>query len=303
MFLFTFLLISEKIFSEPKSYELTLSPGVYKFELWGGSAFDVDGNYLKGGYSKGRIVLTDKTPVFVTVGGRGSKQSEGTSSPKGGFNGGGDAKGGRSGAGASDIRLLENTLYHRVIVAGGSGGGTKSYGGGLEGGYTNQEYRGTPGTQTGPGTGCYCSDDSCDTTQCAPGGFGYGGSSISAKGGGGGGGWYGGSSVASTGSSWGAGGGGSGFVLTEQNVGITPSDYKLKDPIYFLADAYTLNGDKSQLPSYPSTTGDGWVNITLLQEIPIKECPVLNTPIRLRKQRTKKISYSVLYAALDDGQD
>ena len=55
-------------------------------------------------------------------------KSIGSGLAKGGFNGGGDAYGsstsepGNGGGGASDVRIGSNSLYARVIVAGGGGG-------------------------------------------------------------------------------------------------------------------------------------------------------------------------------------
>ena len=97
-----------------------------------------------GGYTSGILHLQEKTHVYIAIGGSGVYTwAKGVSNgdlsyanenrPKGGFNGGGRAasytgkySGAGSGGGATDLRVLENDLYHRIIVSGG-GGGTDNY--------------------------------------------------------------------------------------------------------------------------------------------------------------------------------
>lgn len=97
----------------------TLKPGTYTLECWGGQGGTYSsyiGGY--GGYSKGTITLAKTTTVYVSVGGAGS-----SSSTTAGFNGGGTGiSSGRGGGGATDVRIGQNSLYSRVIVAGGGGG-------------------------------------------------------------------------------------------------------------------------------------------------------------------------------------
>lgn len=97
----------------------TLKPGTYTIECWGGQGGTYSsyiGGY--GGYSKGTITLTEATTVYISVGGAGS-----SSSTAAGFNGGGTGiSSGRGGGGATDVRIGQNSLYSRVIVAGGGGG-------------------------------------------------------------------------------------------------------------------------------------------------------------------------------------
>lgn len=98
----------------------TLKPGTYTIECWGGQGGTYSGYYIGGygGYSKGTITLTKTTTVYVSVGGAGS-----SSSTAAGFNGGGTGiSSGRGGGGATDVRIGQNSLYSRVIVAGGGGG-------------------------------------------------------------------------------------------------------------------------------------------------------------------------------------
>ena len=92
----------------------TLKPGTYTIECWGGQGGTYSGcigGY--GGYSKGTITLTKTTTVYISVGGAGS-----SSSTAAGFNGGGTGiSSGRGGGGATDVRIGQNSLYSRVIVA------------------------------------------------------------------------------------------------------------------------------------------------------------------------------------------
>lgn len=143
--------------------KISLPPGRYKLEVWG-----AQGGYRssktyggKGGYSVGTIVLNkeiqEDTELFIYVGGSGNSVSAATSSIyPGGFNGGGYRYKYKGGGGASDIRIGVDSLYARVIVAGGGGSdgaATKKgmYGGGTSGGATTESYGsyGYGGTQTG----------------------------------------------------------------------------------------------------------------------------------------------------------
>jgi hypothetical protein len=71
-----------------------------------------------GGFVKATIPVTSGQTLAVLVGGTAT----GANGIDGGFNGGGNGAGG--GGGASDIRQGGDTLYDRVIVAGGAGGDT-----------------------------------------------------------------------------------------------------------------------------------------------------------------------------------
>ena len=110
-----------------------------------------------GGYTSGTITLYQKTRIYISIGGegvyeKGDRSDDCSNGPKGGYNGGGDAcmypSGSSSGGGATDFRIKENDLWHRILVAGGGGGsdnlvssqekyvehddGTGGVGGGLE---------------------------------------------------------------------------------------------------------------------------------------------------------------------------
>lgn len=177
--------------------------------------------------------------------------------------------------GASDIRINDDSLYARVIVAGGGGSDGASnkhgmYGGGLSGGTSSESY-GTGGdgaTQTAGGTG--------SSNSATKGIFGYGGKGIYASNGyagAGGGGWYGGagSSPDSSADDDRGGGGGSGYVYTSETANNYPSGCLLNS-LYYLVDAQTIDGATS-IPSPNNEneteighTGDGFVRITKYNE-------------------------------------
>lgn len=256
---------------------IELPKGIYKLEVWG-----AQGGYRnsatyggKGGYSVGIITLDKKTQTFLYAGGSGN-----TGGVNGGFNGGGKRQTYNGGGGASDIRLLQDSLYSRVIVAGGGGsdGATSKkgmYGGGSTGGSASESYGtgGYGGTQTGVSSSSWQTTDvptSLTAQAGAYAGFGFGGNGIyrsSGYGGAGGGGWYGGSGTYPDGSGDDdrGGGGGSGFVWTGDNA---PSDYLL-DSNYYLTDVNTIAGSTSFLsPDGVSETGhsgDGYVRITAIK--------------------------------------
>ena len=213
----------------------------HKMECWGASggthnSYNFDG---KGGYAKGTLLLTNKNDLYVYVGGQG--QDNGV----GGWNGGGSRKTtwikdgveneytdeAFGGGGATDIRVISDNLYARIIVAGGGGGlnyyknwssGSKAGdAGGLCGPIyysrmltTSYNYG---GTQTSGGIATHTSTQKGNNGSFGVGGNGYWGN--------GGGGWYGGAGgsnnpypngvtsggTANTGGEI-AGGGGSSFI-------------------------------------------------------------------------------------------
>ena len=254
----------------------TLKPGTYTIECWGGQGGTCSsciGGY--GGYSKGTITLTKATTVYISVGGAGS-----SSSTTAGFNGGGTGiSSGRGGGGATDVRIGHNSLYSRVIVAGGGGGagvtgananpcgcGGGEYGGdgyynNTTGSYTTGQNRcGGSASQTAGGitwsTG----------TQAT---FGQGGNASGYSCGGGGGGWYGGGGAYDNDSDsdgrW--GGGGSGYVYTSSTAKNYPSGCLLNST-HYLTNAQTIAGNTSFTSPTGSTetghTGDGFCRITNL---------------------------------------
>lgn len=262
----------------------TLGAGTYKIECWGAQGGSIDSTYYggKGGYSVGQLTLSEDTTVYVYAGGQGAGGT--TSGEKaGGFNGGGrsyiSGSGYEvgSGGGASDIRIGQDSLYARIIVAGGGGGaGSYSssyrYSGGAGGGVSgitpsqyNTSYKsGEGGSQTSRGTSHYYTyTDS--TTYGTLADFGIGAGATTGKTyrvTGGGGGWYGGGSGGRA-----AGGGGSGYVYNASTASNYPSGCLLNSE-YYLADAETKAGNTS-IPSVSGSTetgheGNGHVRITKL---------------------------------------
>ena len=255
---------------------VTLAPGTYKLECWGaqgGTYSSYIGGY--GGYSKGTITLAKTTTVYVSVGGAGS-----SSSTTAGFNGGGTGiSSGRGGGGATDVRIGQNSLYSRVIVAGGGGGaGVTSAnanpcgcGGGEYGG--DGYYNDTTGSYTIGQNRCGGSASQTaggktwsTSTQAT---FGQGGNASGYSCGGGGGGWYGGGGAYDNDSDsdgrW--GGGGSGYVYTSSTAKNYPNGCLLNST-HYLTNAKTIAGNKSfKSPTGKNKTGhtgNGFCRITNL---------------------------------------
>ena len=254
----------------------TLKPGTYTIECWGGQGGTYSsyiGGY--GGYSKGTITLTEATTVYISVGGAGS-----SSSTTAGFNGGGTGiSSGRGGGGATDVRIGQNSLYSRVIVAGGGGGaGVTSAnanpcgcGGGEYGG--DGYYNDTTGSYTIGQNRCGGSASQTaggitwsTGTQAT---FGQGGNASGYSCGGGGGGWYGGGGAYDSDSDsdgrW--GGGGSGYVYTSSTAKNYPNGCLLNST-HYLTNAQTIAGDTSFTSPTGSAetghTGNGFCRITNL---------------------------------------
>lgn len=254
----------------------TLKPGMYTIECWGGQGGTYSsyiGGY--GGYSKGTITLTEATTVYISVGGAGS-----SSSTAAGFNGGGTGiSSGRGGGGATDVRIGQNSLYSRVIVAGGGGGaGVTSAnanpcgcGGGEYGG--DGYYNDTTGSYTIGQNKCGGSASQTaggktwsKSTQAT---FGQGGNASGYSCGGGGGGWYGGGGAYDSDSDsdgrW--GGGGSGYVYTSSTAKNYPNGCLLNST-HYLTNAQTIAGNTSFTSPTGSAetghTGSGFCRITNL---------------------------------------
>ena len=249
------------------SQNVELLPGKYKLEVWGAQGgYRSSSSYGgKGGYSVGTITLTANTKLYAYFGGSGN-----TGGTSGGFNGGGKRDNYNGGGGGTDFRIGTDSLYARVIVAGGGGsdGATNKtglYGGGTSGGSASQNYGngGQGGTATSGGSG-YSSGSS------TPGSFGKGGQGYyrsSGYGGAGGGGWYGGAGSYPDGSGDDdrGGGGGSGYVYTSSTASNYPSGCLLNSS-YYLSNASTTAGNAS-MPATSSGTetghsGNGYARIT-----------------------------------------
>ena len=177
---------------------IMLPPGSYKLECWG-----AQGGYRssslysgKGGYSVGELTLNEETTLYIQVGGSGN-----TGKTSGGYNGGGKRNAYNGGGGGTDIRIGQDSLFARVIVAGGGGSdgaGNKSgmYGGGESGGSSTESYGagGFGGTQTGVSDSSWQTTSQSTSTETkidAYAGFGFGGNGVMYSGGYGGAGRYG----------------------------------------------------------------------------------------------------------------
>ena len=212
--------------------------GIYKIELWGASGGDASTfTGGKGAYTVGNISLTSNDLLYLYVGSKGATgDREVISTVPGGYNGGGNGYINRNmclqitagGGGATDIRLIENNLNSRIMVAGGGGGAYSSYcletdyidatggdAGGLNGFSANyirksgfSEINPTGGTQINGGMSV---DDwtAENYTTNYSGTFGKGadGDTLTSSFSGGGGGYYGGAS-----GRWQPGGGGSSYI-------------------------------------------------------------------------------------------
>lgn len=242
----------------------TIPPGTYIFKCWGawgGARYVYNTTSTRPGYAEGKFVSTSGNNLYINVGGSSISDSLVSSeivrsfAPDLCFNGGGQPLDigkkmtGHGGGGASDIRVDSNSLYSRIIVAGGTGGGNQEgvrpgSGGGTSGAFGD----GNRGICPGPGT--QTNSPISVMTPVVNGGFGYGGNcaryDAGRTGGSGGGGWYGGSGSVPVDpyTTNRAGCGGSGFVYTSEST--VPPDYLL-DETYYLTDT-TLTTGGSNLP-------------------------------------------------------
>lgn len=262
---------------------VTLNAGTYTLECWG-----AQGGYRSsssyggaGGYSIGTLSLSSKTTLYIYVGGSGNSVTSANSSGyyPGGFNGGGYRNTYKGGGGATDIRIGTDSLYARVIVAGGGGSdGSSSQSGGYAGGtsgargsfgYGSYGYGGNQ-TATYSSLNAIASQGTNNNSSDCAAGFGFGGFgcySSSGYGGAGGGGWYGGQGTYPDGSGDddGGGGGGSGYVYTSSTAKNYPQGCLLNSS-YYLTDAQTIAGNQAfTSPEGTSETGhsgNGFCRIT-----------------------------------------
>ena len=237
---------------EARAEKLMLPPGIYDIECYGG-----DGSFRwlptncgRGGYAHARFTTTSTKPLYARVAGNGFHGSIYQLESDGyiGWNGAkhmtsGDIRS-SNGGGATDVRLYEDTLYHRILVAGGAGGGGVSQrAGGAGGGTTGGAGSDGSGTRPGPGTQTSSPYDSSYPSIC--GGFGVGGGGVNVSGGfggAGGAGWFGGSGVQPNSSSDNekSGSGGSGYVLTDSSY--KPEGYMITDSEDYLTDEIMTTG-------------------------------------------------------------
>ena len=255
--------------------------GNYKLEVWGAAggyrSESQHGGY--GGYSTGKINLTQNEKLYITVGGQGLMPSGGA-----GYNGGGygSSSGGAGGGGGAThiatssglLQTLENNKSSVIIVAGG-GGGFANYGcstsiGGSGGGYIGApETRG--GTQNSGGP----------SSSQTGGSFGKGGyqSNTYHSTPGGGSGWYGGGTESNICS----GGGGSGYIANERltdkymyGYQVTPSKTEwivnyLVDKDTFLQVGDVKFNQLEDAENYIIENLNGTGTITLIKDATIQE--------------------------------
>ena len=182
--------------------------GTYTIECWGAGVEN------GGAYVMGKKLFEKDNILYIYVGTQGKHSTNSIL-----FGGGGISTNGPSGSGATDVRLIKDDLYSRIIVAGGQGGmgGYIAPAGGVtgyKGGHSINYAEGNGGGQTDGGAApTKFSGGRSNGTKGAFGTGGTGGvSSDYATGGGGGGGWYGGSGGSGASSGSFDGGGGSSFI-------------------------------------------------------------------------------------------
>ena len=264
-------------------YFAFFKPGAYLFELWGAQGGCLENcTSAKGGYSRGVLYLRHTTKIFVNIGQQGSCVSIPKTSTEISYNGGGYGrtasdtkfKSCAGGGGATDIRIKENTIFHRILVSGDGGGDSfylayqyGGYGGGLVGGDGSERCHesGYGGNQESGGKGYQVGSE---------GSFGQGGN-VGTWDGGGGGGWYGGSSGQGCQS---PGGGGSGFALTSSTYKIAKkiSEYAISKE-YVLTNTKVLSGNEQQhgfktIDLMKGNIGNGKAKITILHSISFYTC-------------------------------
>ena len=251
-------------FTTGQAEHISFPPGKYRLKCWGGHGgvsghFD---NLAHGGYAEGLLTLRGPETLHLYVGGCGMMDVFWEPNvvrqrvyPPYAFNGGGVPPRSanwtsgylHAGGGGTDIRVGFDSLYARVIVAGGGGGGG-GYGGGAGGGTTGGTYASTSnGVNSGPGT--QTESPMSATYRMINGGFGFGGACNYSESGSnlyrgtcGGGGWYGGSGTYNTSTSYPTSGcGGSGYVFTESSY--KPANFLLDDQFYLENTVLTQGGN------------------------------------------------------------
>ena len=231
---------------EKQSFALT--KGEYKITCWGGCT---PGN---GGYSEGVLNINNDTTLYGYVGSSDwiarlngpTALKDRMTDNKLIFNAAASnyynfgKEGQTVGGGATDVRIGSDSLYSRILVAGGAGGG---YGGGPGGGFTGGDPKNPSENclNNGGGTQTYT-----PTQNRSHGDFGEGGSQSKTGeniGPAGGNGWYGGNgtyvTVSETIFNITGGSGGSSYCCNEYSY--KPPGY-LVDEKYYLSETYTETG-------------------------------------------------------------
>lgn len=242
-----------------------LPPGTFQLECWGGDGgvHSTPVGMNRGGYARGILQTDGEETYHVNVGGTGMYDNLVSQTyvfqlkPDLSWNGGGSPPtygtssntylNGRAGGGATDIRVgSDDSVYSRIIVAGGSGGACKGGFGGAGGGEVGGNQVGSAGYNAGPGTQTGAGNNT--SYPGINGGFGYGGNGYMNRnydylGGAGGSGWYGGSGTypdQSSGQQY-SGAGGSGYVLTADSF--KPEGYIPSEDYYLTNTVLTQGGN------------------------------------------------------------
>jgi len=252
--------------------------GVYRFETWGASGGYRGGdNSGAGGYASGYVYLKKGDRFYVRVGGSGQTHK--------GWNGGGyRSTFNHYGGGATDIRFNTDSLYSRIIVAGGGGtdGADRICGGGGGGGNAGVSGGGTCGGCGSGGNGASITGAGSNGASFGQGGNGYSGSGGHA--GAGGGGWYGGGGANPDGSADDdrGGGGGSSFIWNEGTTGNVPTGYTVPRRLLMYSFSYSGNARR----------GDGYAKITNVQPDGIAQIKLNNGNVNLNYNYKQK-SYTI----------
>ena len=244
--------------------QMKLPKGKFRFKLIGGCGGMRPAtqytNFGYGGYAEGILDNQSECRLYIRVGGSAINSCIKkpllyiqTTFPTMSYNGGvlpyetdTYEKAASASGGASDIRVNTDSLYARLIVAGGAGGiSDNNCRGGHGGGNTGGTGVGNRDLQNGGAGGTQTESPAMDPSEYM-GGFGYGAPALWPSHGPGGGGWYGGN----TDTNWATigGGGGSGYVLTADSY--KPSGYLL-GPEYYLSGTQLVQG---YIPKYPEYT-------------------------------------------------
>ena len=251
-----------------ETYREKFHAGVYKIECWGASGGDSGGYFGgRGAFVSGVINFQSNIVLYINPGGSGKLDK------LPGFNGGGRGNTHfgilQPSGGGTDVRIRDNDIYSRIIVAGGGGGavfyrGSYQANGGDAGGLIG--YQGTPkgptadnsrppaaGTQVGSGDG---------------GTFGYGGSDLYS---GGGGGYYGGGHSYSITSSISSASGGSSYISGHEGCLWVNRETSFTDNGFYFTNTIMFDGKDTFLSPDGEEeighTGDGYVRITVLELI------------------------------------
>jgi hypothetical protein len=245
----------------------SIPAGQYVLKCWGGmGGINKNTSYaVRGGYTQGTLSIESGCEIYCNVGGSGIGDSLISPAyvhqfrPEINFNGGGAPgvygtyarSNGKSGGGATDIRIGSNSLYARVIVAGGSGGqGDSEYVAGVGGGTTGGSPSSGYGDNAGPGSQTETPHNTYSYQYpTIAGDFGYGGNAYNHSsgwsGGAGGGGWFGGNGTYPTRDGTKGGTGGSGYVFTESSY--KPTGYLLNSDYYLTDTTMTSGGNNLHL--------------------------------------------------------